>query len=401
MNQWQKHNLGDVCKLIGGGTPSKSNIDFYHGSIPWATVRDMKDEIITTTDCSITEEAVKKSSTNVIPSGNVVIATRVGLGKVCMIAQDTAINQDLRAIIPNSEKKLLEKFLFWWCKSIAHSIKKEGTGATVQGVKVPFVKSLQIPVPPLEEQKRIVELLDEAFEEIAIAEANTKKNLANARELFDSYLNKVFSQDYKHWEKEKLKNLSSKIGSGATPRGGQKSYKTEGISLIRSLNIHDRKFKKKNLAFIDEEQSQKLSNVIVKNNDVLLNITGASIARCCVVPDHYLPARVNQHVSIIRPNKSRVLPHFLNYLITSKSYKDKLLITGEKAGSTRQALTKIQIQNFVIQYPNIETQSKIINQLDKFEKETTRLERIYQRKLEALAELKQSILQKAFTGQFT
>lgn len=396
--KWELKKLGEVCEFQGGSQPPKSTFSYTYkeGYIRLIQIRDYK------SDKHIVYVPKEKARRFCQPDD--VMIGRYGPPLFQILrGLEGAYNVALIKAIPKEE--ILSKdflYLFLQTPEIQNYIINLSARAAGQtGVNKKALNPYPIPVPPIAEQRTIVEILDEAFKGIDRAEANTKKNLTNARELFKSYLNKVFSQDYKHWEKEKLKNLSSKIGSGATPRGGQKSYKTEGISLIRSLNIHDRKFKKKNLAFIDEEQSQKLSNVIVENGDVLLNITGASIARCCVVPNHYLPARVNQHVSIIRPNKSRVLPRFLNYLITSKNYKDKLLLTGEKAGSTRQALTKTQIQNFVIQYPNIETQSKIIDRLDKFEKETTRLEIIYQRKLEALAELKQSILQKAFTGKLT
>jgi len=123
----------------------------------------MHSDCISKTDCMITNEGVRQSSTNIIPGGNVVIATRVGLGKVCMLSQDTAINQDLRGIIPKNKGILDPRYLFWWFKSIASCIESEGTGATVKGVKLPFIKSLQIPLPPLPVQERIVAILDEAF----------------------------------------------------------------------------------------------------------------------------------------------------------------------------------------------------------------------------------------------
>lgn len=136
---WTTQSLGDVCRVIGGGTPSKDKAKYYNGDIPWATVRDMRQDVITETECKITTEAVKCSSTNIIPRGNVVIATRVGLGKVCLLGQDTAINQDLRGIIPNNSRTINIRFLYWWLKSISDVIVAEGTGATVQGVKLPFV----------------------------------------------------------------------------------------------------------------------------------------------------------------------------------------------------------------------------------------------------------------------
>src|SRR5258706_16338327 len=98
----------------------------------------------------------------------------------------------------------------------------------------------------------------------------------------------------------KLKDITSKIGSGATPKGGGNNYKAKGISLIRSQNVLDFKFSYDGLAFIDDEQADDLKNVIVKEDDVLLNITGDSVARVCKVPKEILPARVNQHVVIIR-----------------------------------------------------------------------------------------------------
>jgi type I restriction enzyme S subunit len=102
------------------------------------------------------------------------------------------------------------------------------------------------------------------------------------------------------WKEFRLDELTTKIGSGATPKGGKKSYKPEGISLIRSLNVHDGEFRAKDLAFIDEGQAEQLSNVVIQEGDVLLNITGASIARCCDAPTRYLP--VIKHI-ISQPKK--------------------------------------------------------------------------------------------------
>ena len=187
-SKWTFKNLGDVCHVIGGGTPSKDRPDFYGGDIPWATIRDMRQDLITVTEHRITQDALKNSASNVIPEGNVVIATRVGLGKVSMVAQGTAINQDLRGIVPMDRRSMDPRFLFWWAKNVSPLIVKAGTGATVQGVKVPFVKSLKIPIIPISVQRHIVSILDEAFDGIATAKANAEKNLQNALALFESHL---------------------------------------------------------------------------------------------------------------------------------------------------------------------------------------------------------------------
>lgn len=239
---------------------------------------------------------------------------------------------DVTYFVTFNDRKYNLKFLFHLLSTL--NLPKLAKGVK-PGINRNDVYSLDVLIPPLPEQKRIVKILDKAFAAIDKTKANAEKNLQNSRELFDSYLNKVFANPGEDWEEKKLGEMAVKIGSGATPRGGKKSYKETGISLIRSLNVYDREFRKKDLALIDKEQARKLSNVTLCEGDVLLNITGASVARCCIVPSEYLPARVNQHVSIIRLKDNTISPKLLNYLLTSKVYKDKLLQTGEKGGAVQ------------------------------------------------------------------
>ena len=165
----------------------------------------------------------------------------------------------------------------------------------------------------------------------------------------------------------KLKDITTKIGSGATPLGGKQSYKTTGVALIRSLNVFDLKFTYDELAYINDEQAKKLDNVNLESNDILLNITGASVARCCILPKNLLPARVNQYVSIIRINKELANPHFIQYLLVSPYYKQKLLSIAQ-GGATREALTKEAIENFEVAIPkSLKTQGKIANVLSNYD----------------------------------
>jgi type I restriction enzyme S subunit len=132
---WKTTDLGNVCRVIGGGTPPKGDAKYYSGEIPWATVRDMRSDVITETECRITKAAVASSATNIIPGGNVIIATRVGLGKICLLGQDTAINQDLRGIVPIDPKVLAVRYLFWWLKSIANVIVEDRDWGDSSGSK--------------------------------------------------------------------------------------------------------------------------------------------------------------------------------------------------------------------------------------------------------------------------
>ena len=170
----------------------------------------------------------------------------------------------------------------------------------------------------------------------------------------------------KGWEQRFLGEITTKIGSGATPKGGKEAYQEEGISLIRSMNVHNGQFEYKDLAHISEEQAAKLDNVTIEENDVLLNITGASVARSCVVPSEILPARVNQHVCIIRC-KACIIPEFLNKLLIDDNYQDLLWNIAE-SGATREAITKQQVEDLQIIMPSIELQKEFMEfckQVDK------------------------------------
>lgn len=161
--------------------------------------------------------------------------------------------------------------------------------------------------------------------------------------------------------KHLLKEITSKIGSGATPTGGKDAYKGGDYSLIRSQNVLDMSFLREGLVYINDEQAKKLDGVKVESGDVLFNITGDSICRCCIVPDDILPARVNQHVAIIRPKSvnSAYLMYYLQYL---KPYL--MSICGN--GSSRNALTKDSLEKLEIEIsPFSNSIAEILSSLDK------------------------------------
>lgn len=225
--------------------------------------------------------------------------------------------------------------------------------------------SQAFPIPPLPTQRRIASILS-AYDDLI--ENNTKRieileEMARSlyREWFvhfrfpghekvklvDSELGKI----PEGWEVASLHEVTTKIGSGATPRGGKSGYKDSGMSLIRSLNIYDYRFADEGLAFIDEEQAMKLSNVSVEKEDILLNITGASVGRCAMVPERILPARVNQHVSILRADRRRLNAYYLLLAINYQGNKQQLMNVAQ-GGATREAITKGHLEKFKIVLPD-------------------------------------------------
>lgn len=396
--EWQTKALGEVCDVIGGGTPSKDNADFYTGEIPWATVRDMRSDVIAETEFRITEAAVKSSATNVIPSGNVVIATRVGLGKVCLLGQDTAINQDLRGIVPKDGKQLAIRYLFWWLKSIAPVIVAEGRGATVQGVKLPFVKSLKIPLPSISEQQRIVAILDEAFAGIATARTAAEQNRQSARALFESYLQSVFTQQGEGWSEAPLSALCDiKHGfafkSEFFTSGGEYVLLTPG-NFYESGGYRDRGEKQKYYCGeIPPGFVLRQGDLLVAMTEQAAGLLGSSI----LVPSSgkYLH---NQRLGLVVgkagvPWSNEFFFHVFNTPAVRKAIHDSA--SGVKVRHTSPG----KIGEVIVAFPqSIDEQNMIVAQLETLQEETLRLEALYQRKIEALDELKRSLLHQAFSG---
>ncbi|MCR4874736.1 MAG: restriction endonuclease subunit S [Clostridia bacterium] len=266
-----------------------------------------------------------------------------------------------------SKGRIKPKYLYYFLRHNNLSILAAGfRGTGLKHISKEYTNEIDIPYKEPNIQKELIDVADV----INILIDNCKKELQLYDEMVKSRFNELFGNpviNNKNWGTVKLKSITTKIGSGATPKGGKGSYPTKGISFIRSMNVYDGIFDYNELAHLNDSQANKLRGVTIYNNDILFNITGASISRTCIVPDDVLPARVNQHVSIIRL-KNGVNHIFINHLLFNKHMKDKLLGIGESSGATRQAITKTDLEELDIILPQIELQNvfaSFVEQIDK------------------------------------
>lgn len=167
------------------------------------------------------------------------------------------------------------------------------------------------------------------------------------------------------WEIVRLGDYCIKIGSGATPKGGATVYIEDGVTLIRSQNVYNLFFEYDGLTHITDDAAEKLNGVTIFPDDILLNITGDSVARVCMVPTDVLPARVNQHVAIIRTRKD-LLPQYLLYYLASPYMQAYMLNLAVGKGASRNALTKGMIEDFPMPLPSVEGQRRIIEILSPY-----------------------------------
>lgn len=356
--RWPQVRLGDVCDDKITSISSKENFDIIYIDI---SSIDNKTKCIS----SYTKIPAKKAPSRakqILKLNDILVSTvRPNLNAVAIntLEEDTVVVGSTGYCVLRSTEKIENKYLFYFCQSptFIGQLVKRAKGASYPAVSNADVKNIKIPLPPLPEQRRIAAVLDQVSSLIALRKAQ----LAKLDLLVKARFVEMFGDPVKNemgWEVVQLSKLTTKIGSGATPRGGEESYTSEGISLIRSMNVHNGNFKYEKLAHINNEQAKILENVTVEENDILINITGASVARSCIVPTQILPARVNQHVSIIRCNINRVLPHYLNQLLLNQNYQNLLLSIGGTGGATREAITKQQLEQLPIPLPPLDFQKK-------------------------------------------
>ena len=211
------------------------------------------------------------------------------------------------------------------------------------------LRMVELPVPDIEKQRKIVKAYKTLTDRIALKQQINDNLVATLQIIYK----KMFLESQNTYITKPLADLCSKIGSGATPKGGKAAYFDKGISLIRSMNVFDYFFSYPELAHISQIQANALANVEIQQADVLFNITGVSVTRCCVVPDDVLPARVNQHVMIIRPYKGKNMSYYIMCTLCTSENKAKLLGIGQ-SGSTREAINKQELERFEIPVPSDE-----------------------------------------------
>lgn len=356
---WPMVTLGELVSIKGGGTPSKSDNSFWDGNIPWASVKDLKGSEISVTVDSISELGVKNSATNIIPAGTIITATRMALGKFAINTIDMAINQDLKALLIKDTNKVSRDYLFRFLESRAQFIQAEGKGATVKGVTLDFLKAIEVPLPPIAEQRRIAAILDKA-------DAIRRKR-QQAIQLADDFLRAVFLEMFgdpvtnpKGWEEAVLKDIAD-IRSGVTK--GKKINPDDAITLpyMRVANVQDGYLALDDIQeiTISRRDAEKCKLMI---GDILLTEGGdpdklgrgyvwSGEIDNCIHQNHIFSVRVN--------DQSKIRPAFLSAVISSQRGKQYFLKVGKQTTGIA-TINKTVLSEFLPFLPPVEVQDKYL-----------------------------------------
>ncbi|MEY5016771.1 MAG: hypothetical protein RIS92_3129 [Verrucomicrobiota bacterium] len=265
------------------------------------------------------------------------------------------------------------------------------SGLTVPKLNQGSLREIPVPIPPLAEQQRIVGLLDEAFEGLATAKANAEKNLQNARALFESHLQSVFTQRGPGWVEKRLGDLS-RINYGYTESA---SFEKVGPHFLRITDIKDNGVDWDTVPYCPIDKSD-LPKYKLADGDIVFARTGATTGKCYLVSNP--PESVFASYLIrVQLNDKELLPQFVNLFFQTHSYWDT--IRAGVSGSAQGGFNATKLSELVIPFPkSSKEQMSVVAKLDKLTPETQRLARLYERKLAALEALKKSLLHQAFTG---
>ena len=376
--------LAEVCRIVGGGTPSKKNKAYYSGNIPWASVRDMNNPILTSTEFRISDEAVRESATNVIPAGEVIISTHVGLGKVCILAQDTAINQDLKAVIPTVD--IDRRYLYHWFVSQAPKLVAAGKGATVKGVTVKFVLDLDIPIPSRNSQQSIAKQLSLVLECVKKRQAQLARLDALAKSLFVEMFGDPV-ENPKGWKLETIGEASSDIRYGtsrpAVEGGTFKYLRMNNITNNGELDLD-------NLKFIDIPREER-DKCLARRGDILFNRTNSAelVGKSClfkldeemVIAGYIIRVRVKPHL----------LPEYLSAFLNQAPIRT--LLSSMAKGAVNQAnISAKELQRISVPIPPLSRQNNFAERLELIDKSKFAI----RKSLDELNRLYRSLLQQYF-----
>jgi type I restriction enzyme, S subunit len=391
---WETKSIGDVCEVVAGQSPEGkfynaegNGLPFYQGK------KDFGAKFIEAPTVWTTQ------TTKVARDGDILMSVRAPVGPVNFATENICIGRGLAAI--RSGPQIYRDFLYYQLLHLQPKIAGR-EGAVFASINKAEIEALPLAFAPLAEQQRIVGILDEAFAAIATAQANTEKNLRNARAVFESHLQSVFSQRGDGWVEKSVKEIAAPAkGSIRTGPFGSQLLHSEfvdvGIAVLGIDNAVANEFRWGKSRFITPEKYRQLERYTVHPGDVLITIMG-TCGRCAIVPDD-IPTAINtKHICCITLDRKQCLPGYLHIYFLHSSQSQGFLAKHAK-GAIMAGLNMGLIQELPVMLPPTKVQAAIVEEASDLREETERLARLYERKLSELAALKKSLLHQAFTGQ--
>jgi type I restriction enzyme S subunit len=412
---WEVSSLKYFVEIINGYAFKSDDYSNDMG-VPIIRIGDISSSINASNAQLVNPKNLKELDRFIIKNGDLLLAmTGATIGKNCMYLTDDIAYVNQRVGILRSKNLLIQPFLKFFIDTpfFREFISLKCSGSAQENISSSQIAELKICLPSIEEQNHIARFLDHQTTIIDEIIQRKEKQIELLKEKRQSIINEMVTKGLnpnakmkdsgiewlgeipEEWQIIPIRYLNTKVGSGVTPKGGGEVYTEEGVIFVRSQNVHFDGLRLDDVVKIDFETHEKMNGSKVDYKDVLLNITGASIGRCCVV-NMKDEMNVNQHVCIIRPNK-KILPEFLNLIL--QSIVGQIQIRLGITGGNREGLNFEAIKNFLIPVPDIISQGEIVRDIELKLASFEILLSKNSQQIEKLKEYRQSLISEAVTGK--
>ena len=406
---WEGKKLEDVCNFSRGLTYKKSDeVDHSNNIVLRANNIDLESAALNFDELKYIRDDIVVPQSKKLTRNSLIICTASGskkhLGKIAIVDgdYDYAFGGFMGLITPHDS--LNPKYLYWHTTSKRYRdfITSLTDGMNINNLKFKDLSQFEIPLPPLPEQQRIVAILDEAFSGIDAAIANTEKNLANARELFESYLNNVFTQKGDGWMERSLGEVCD-FQNGFAFKSSD-TVEASNVQLIRMGNLYQNILDlNRKPAFYPDDFSSGFERYELHEGDLIMSLTGTvdkeDYGYTVEVPYSEKTLLLNQRIAKFINIDKDILKNYLLYILRSRTFLEQLYAS---ASGTRQAnLSTNKMKDLKFYLPSLGRQRKLIDEIRHIDSSVSGLVENGTKKIDALNELKQSILHKAFSGELT
>lgn len=398
---WEVKKLGDIAEISSGGTPSRNKKEYWeNGIIPWVKIKDIKEDFISTTEEFITEDGLKNSSAKLFKKGTLLYSIFATLGEVAILDIDATTNQAI-AGINIKENNINSLYLMYFLRSIKDEICSKGRGVAQNNLNLSILKQIEIPLPPLKEQERIVGILDFAFSKIDENIKKAKENLANIDELMQSALQKAFNplndntkENYQlpqFWEWKSLNSVVLKT-SNVNPC----DFNDDKFYYIDISSIDNKNFCICSIKNIDKQYAPSRARKDVLYGDILYATTRPNLKNIAINYYNFNNIVGSTGFCVLRANENLNNKYLFFFLLSDifDNYISKFI-----RGAQYPSVSDKDIFNSKIPLPPLKEQEQIAKHLDFVFEKTKALKELYTKELKDYEELKQSLLDKAFKGE--
>lgn len=398
---WQIKKLSEIGKIFNGNSINekvkKEKYTNISDGLPYIGTKDISYESNIDYNNGINIPFEEKSNFKIAPKNTVLICAEGGSAgrKIGYLNQEVCFGNKLFAFVGNKNIDSKYVFYYYFSSDFQKYFSLEMAGI-IGGVSMNKFKDIEIPLPPLQEQQRIVAILDEAFSAIDKAKANTERNLKNTKELFESELQSVFSEKGDGWEEKYLEDVVNKsctLSYGIVQPGEEFP---NGLPVIRPTDLTQKIINIKGLKLIDPKLSDAYKRTLLKGGELLICVRG-NTGIVSVASDTLKGANVTRGIVPIVFNSEIIFQDFGYYLLISNYFQKQ--IKSKTYGAALMQINIGDLRKVLAKYPSIKDQQTIVSKLDALREQTKKLEAVYEKKLQDLEELKKSVLSKAFSGE--